>query len=142
MFGSALLGMSVLAVSGCNGQPSLQEAEAILAKTYSNTSATASFKCRDGERDWLYICQVRTEPTPMGTRAGIKPTTVDRVAVRSMGYYRGRPVLSYHVLPDDGPILSQAEHQSWQNDVMARRKAEAEAYAAKVRERSNRAMGR
>jgi hypothetical protein len=138
-FVGGLLGMFV--VTGCNGKPSLEEAEALLTKTYSNTSATMSFKCRDGERDWLYICQFRMEPTPKGTKAGIKPTTVERVAIRSMGNYQGRPVLVYRALPDDGPILSQAEQEAWNNVVMAQRKAEAAAYSAKVRERSNRAVG-
>jgi hypothetical protein len=142
-FGSLLLGISIFA-TGCNRDTvTREEAESILAKTASNRSRTAHFTCEEGQRDWLYICRVRYEPTPIGIREGGKPTTVERAGITRMGTYQGKPLLSYRTLPDQGPVMSQAEQESWQKDVvMVQRKAEADAYAAKVKARADRAVGK
>jgi hypothetical protein len=139
---SLLLGTCVF-VAGCGRNVTRQEAESLLARTYSNTRMTAHFECQDGQRDWLYICRMSHEPTPDGIKAGLKRTAVERVGIRSMGSFQGEPILAYRTLADQGPVLSKDEHESKDENVgMPRRKAEADAYAAKVREGSNRAVGR
>ena len=138
-FGALVLGVSV-AVAGCAEEElTPQQAEVALAKSYSNQFSTAHFSCKNGERGWLYLCDVRHEPTPVSVKQGVKPT-VQRVGVVRIGTHRGEPAFSWSVLPDQGAIPSREEFGSpaW----AARRRAEADAYAAKVRERSERAAGK
>ena len=62
--------------------------------------ASAHFTRQKGERDWLYICQFRSEPTALAIQQGDnKPRgLVKRVAVYQQGTYRGEPILNLAVL--------------------------------------------
>lgn len=114
-------------IIGCHKKLAPHEAERLLAKTYSSPTWTARFKCQDGERDWLFICQASYEPTALGIQQGLKPNTVPRVGVRLMGTFDGDPVLAYSELSDGGAAMhSQDEHASTQETEISRRKTNAD----------------
>lgn len=137
------LSLAVLILAtGCSRKLTPQEAASLLTRTYSNSDQTAHFTCQDGERDWLYICYVRKEPTPIGIQQGGKPSPAERVGIKRIGTYQGEPILFPSSLPSDGPVPSQAEHATWQKAEMARQKAQAEAQAAKSREITDRVAGK
>jgi hypothetical protein len=80
------------------------------------------WECRDGERDWDYICSVRYEPSASNTRPGAK-IEVRKVGVKvGLGYYKnsGMPT---SVLPDEGPILSATELSAYRKEEALRRNA-------------------
>ena len=134
----SVLVAGAIAVTGCDKKVTPKEAEHLLAQTYSNRTATAHFSCRQGERDWVAICEVSNEPTAIGLRESVRPTFYRRVGVRIKGTYRDAPVLAYQVLPDEGPVPSMAEASVLADKELTLRKAEADAYAAKVKERAGR----
>ena len=94
-------------IGGCHKKLASHDAEQLLAKTYSSPTWTAHFKCHDGGRDWLFICQANYEPTALGVQQGLKPNTVPRVGVRLMGTFDGDPVLAYSDLSDGAAAPSQ-----------------------------------
>ena len=99
IFGLAsVISVICVVISGCHKKLAPHDAERLLAKTYSSPTWGAHFKCQDGERDWLFICQATYEPTALGIQQGLKPNTVPRVGVRLMGTFDGDPVLAYSEL--------------------------------------------
>ena len=105
-----------LQVTSCSRKLAPEDVAVALEKTQKSTG---HFSCRLGEKGWDYVCDVQ------GGRPGVK-----RIGVRLMGYYQGLPQFSQSYLPDDGPVISGEELQ-------ALRKREADAYAEKVRQRTN-----
>lgn len=113
--------LSMTVAGGCTPRPTAEEAGRLLSKQRTNIASVPTFVCRDGEKQWDYICQVTHQPTPMSIRQGVKPSA-DRVGVLIYGSYRGEPQFSTSSIPGDGPIPSLDEYPAWSR----RRTAEAE----------------
>jgi hypothetical protein len=126
-------------LTGCTQEITPQRAEVLLAKSHSHRFSTAHFACKGGERGWDFVCDARHEPTPISAKQGVKPT-VQRVGIVRIGTHLGEPAFSLAVLPDSGPLPSREEFAS--PEWVARRRAEADAHAANVRQRSDRAVGK
>ena len=115
VFCSMLL-LSMTVITGCTRKPTVEEAEGLLREHFSNSFSIPEFECRDGEKDWDYLCQVRHQPTPAAVRQGVR-TRVERVGVTIGGAYRGAPLFSLSTFPGEGPIPSRAEYPAWLRQV-------------------------
>jgi hypothetical protein len=108
---AALLASFVVA-TGCERKLTPAEAEQLLTEQYSQRSPATHevhFQCRDGEADWLFVCQLQFTPTARGIQQGVRQQPAQRVGITRMGTYQGKPVLRYKVLPSEGAIPSEAE---------------------------------
>jgi DNA uptake protein ComE-like DNA-binding protein len=113
-----ILCWSFLAATACNRKLSPQDVEKLLADLYNTRpyqTATASYQCTDGEGDFDYICQARYEPTPLGTRQGVK-TVTQRIGLTHAGLYGGKLGGASMVLPAEGPVPSIEQLRATQRD--------------------------
>jgi hypothetical protein len=130
-----LLFCSMAAASGCAPTPrDVEEAyKAFHGRTLPShlhhTSVITFLECREGERDWQFICRIQTEPTAWGLVQRNKPQT-RRFGLRNVQPYRGRPFGIETALPLEGPIPSRAEVREMSRQETAR-------VEAQIKKRSN-----
>jgi len=123
-FSVLLLSMTV--AIGCVRRPTPEEAGRLLSKRKTDRFQVATFECREGEKQWDYICQAKYEPTPAADRF-TRPLT-QRVGIFLMPQtYKGEPLFGLSGIPGDGPIPSRDEYSTWlrQRNQDAERKAAA-----------------
>jgi hypothetical protein len=108
-FSILLLSMTV-AVGCTRKKPTPEEAGRLLSKRGSNWAYSATFVCREGEKqgEWDYLCQARFEPTPAADRFS-KPLIQRVGVVLTDQTYKGEPLLVTTTFPFEGPIPSLAE---------------------------------
>jgi len=97
----------LFAVTGCSQRLTSQQVESLLSEQSSDRFLTSHFSCGEGEGDWEYICQARYEPTAL-TKPGSLPAP-QKIGVRTVGHYKGKPQFFRSILPDEGPLLSVEE---------------------------------
>jgi hypothetical protein len=96
--------LSLLSFTNCGDvRMPLDEVETLLEGQSSDGLTTVRFECRDGEAGWNYICQARYEP--VSSRSRTKPR-VQKLGVKRMGSYQGKPAFSLFALPGEGPVLN------------------------------------
>jgi hypothetical protein len=113
-------------VIGCTRKPTPEEAGRLLTKQAASRFNVSTFECREGEKQWDYVCQVRHQPTAAESRE-VRPLTQRVGVVIAPQIYKGEPLFMKSVLPGEGPIPSRDEYSTWLRQVTqeAERKAAA-----------------
>ena len=124
----SILLLSMTVAIGCTRQPPAEEAGPVRTEQKSSKLYVSTFTCREGEKQWHYICRVRHQPTPAGY-AAFRPsrTFEQRVGVLIVGTYKGKLLFSTSPFPGEGPIPSLDEYPTWMRQVTqeAERKVDA-----------------
>jgi hypothetical protein len=108
---AAMFGVLMLVAAGCAQKPTPEEFGRWVEEFNASTpaAATSHYKCDPGDRGWDYVCVVSWE-AKSSARLSVRP---QRIGFKIRFYRDGRPVWSEFPLPDDGPVLSEAEATAW-----------------------------
>jgi hypothetical protein len=120
--------ISMALLAGCTRKPAPEEAARLLEKQGANNYLVSQYRCRDGEKQWDFVCDVWHVPTELGIRQSLRPLA-GRVGITIGGMYKGEPLFSASNLPSDGPIPSRDEYATWLRRVNAEAEAKHQANA-------------
>jgi|SRR6185503_10257064 len=122
----SILLLSLTVAIGCTRKPTPEEVARLLTKRGSKMFYVSTYECREGEKQWDYLCQVRHQPTPAADRFS-RPLTQRVGIVLAPQTYKGEPLFGESTIPGEGPIPSRDEYPTWLRQVTqeAERKAAA-----------------